>query len=130
VCTYTHTVSAVSAHLLPKPFLKLGKGHSTLESKSRTAMAKAALNKNNTLFTSKLDLNLRKNLVECYIWNIHWYGAETWSLRKKDQNCLESLETWCRRRMEISWTDRVRNLKYLQSHGKEEYPINNKNNEG
>jgi hypothetical protein len=28
--------------------------------KSRTAMAKAAFNKKKTLFTSKLDLNLRK----------------------------------------------------------------------
>jgi hypothetical protein len=27
-------------------------------------------------FTSKLDLNLRKQLVKCYIWNITLYGAE------------------------------------------------------
>ena len=33
------------------------------EIKSRIAMAKAAFNKKNTLFTSKLDLNLRKKLV-------------------------------------------------------------------
>jgi hypothetical protein len=38
--------------------------------KSRIAMAKAAFNKKKTLFTSKLDLNLRKKLVKCYIWNI------------------------------------------------------------
>jgi len=69
--------SAVSANLPPKPFLILGKEHSTRENKSRTAMEKAAFNKNNTLFTRKLDLNLRTKLVECYIWNIHWYGVET-----------------------------------------------------
>jgi hypothetical protein len=40
----------------------------TCEVKSRTAMAKAAFNrkKKKTLFTSKLDLNLRKELVKCY----------------------------------------------------------------
>jgi hypothetical protein len=39
----------------------------THEIKSRIAMAKAAFNKKMTLFTSKLDLNLRKKLVKCYI---------------------------------------------------------------
>jgi hypothetical protein len=38
----------------------------TREIKSRIAMAKAEFNKK-TLFTSKLDLNLRKKLVKCYI---------------------------------------------------------------
>jgi hypothetical protein len=28
------------------------------------------------LFTSKLDLELRKKLVKCYIWSIAVYGAE------------------------------------------------------
>jgi hypothetical protein len=38
----------------------------TCEIKSTIAMAKAAFNKK-TLFTSKLDLNLSKKLVKCYI---------------------------------------------------------------
>jgi hypothetical protein len=60
----------------------------TREIKSRTAMAKAAFIKTTTLFTSKLDLNLRKELVNCYIWSIALYGAETWTLRKVDQKNL------------------------------------------
>jgi len=40
-------------------------GRCTREIKSRIAMAKTALNKKKTLFTSKLDLNLRKKLVTC-----------------------------------------------------------------
>jgi hypothetical protein len=48
----------------------------TREIKSRIAMAKAAFNKKKTLFTTKLDLNLRKKLVKCYIWSIAFYGAE------------------------------------------------------
>jgi len=40
-------------------------GRCTCEIKSTNAMAKAAFNKKKTLFTSKLDLNLRKKLVKC-----------------------------------------------------------------
>jgi hypothetical protein len=86
----------------------------TYEMKSRISMAKAAFNKKKNLFTSKLDLNLRKKLVKCYIWSIALYGAETRTLRKVDQKYLESFEKWCWRRMEkISWTDRVRNEEVL-----------------
>jgi hypothetical protein len=48
----------------------------TREIKSRIAMAKAALNKK-TLFTSRLDLNLRRKLVKSYIWSVTFSGAET-----------------------------------------------------
>jgi hypothetical protein len=75
-------------------------------------MAKAAFNKKKALFTSTLDLELRKKLVKCYIWSIALYGAETWTLRAVDQKHLESFEMWCSRRMEkISWTEHVRNKK-------------------
>jgi hypothetical protein len=69
----------------------------TREIKSRIVMAKEAFNMK-TLFTSKLDLNLRKKLVKCNIWSIALYGAETWTLRKVDQKYLESFEMWCWRR--------------------------------
>jgi hypothetical protein len=66
------------------------------------------------LFTSKLNLSLRKKLVKCYIWSIALCGAETWTLGKIGQTYLESFEMWCWRRMEkISWTDRVRNEEVL-----------------
>jgi hypothetical protein len=38
-----------------------------LEIKSRITMAKAAFNKMQTLFTNKMDLNLKKKLVKCYV---------------------------------------------------------------
>jgi len=37
------------------------------------------------LFTSKLDLNLRKKPVKCYTLSIDLYGAETGTFRKMDQ---------------------------------------------
>jgi hypothetical protein len=75
----------------------------TREIKSRIAMAKAAFNKEKTLFTRKLDLNLRKKLVKWYIWSIALYGAETSTLRKVDQKCRRSFEVCCWRKMNISW---------------------------
>jgi hypothetical protein len=65
-------------------------GRCTCEIESRIATAKAAFNKKKTLFTGKLDLNLRKKLVKCYIWSMALYGAETWTLRAADQKYLES----------------------------------------
>ena len=37
------------------------------------AFINAVFKKKKTLFTSRLDLNLRKKLVECYIWSIALY---------------------------------------------------------
>jgi hypothetical protein len=39
-------------------------------------------------------------------------GAETWTLQKVDQKYLECFEM-CWRRIEISWTDHVRNEEVL-----------------
>ena len=85
------------------------------EIKSRIAMAKAAFNNKETLFTKKLNLNLRKRLVNCYIWSIALYGAETGTLGESRSEIPGSLEMWCwRRREKIFLTDRVRNEEVLQ----------------
>jgi hypothetical protein len=46
-------------------------------------------------------------------------GAEIWILRKVDQKYPGNFEMWRWRRMEISWTDSVRNEEVLRR-GKEE----------
>jgi hypothetical protein len=77
--------------------------------------------------TSKLDLNLKKNLEMWYIWSTELYGPETWTLRKIDQKSLESFEMWCWRTMEnISWNDRVKNEGVLNSQEGQEYPTYHK----
>jgi len=45
---------------------------------------------NKFVFTSKLDLKLRKKLVKSYVWSIDVCGDETWTVRKEDQEYLES----------------------------------------
>jgi hypothetical protein len=51
-------------------------------------MDKAAFNKKRTLFTSTLDLELKKKLVKCYIWSIALCGAEAWTLRAVEHKHL------------------------------------------
>jgi len=63
-------------------------GKCTCEIKCTIAMATAAFNKKRTLFTSTLDLELRKKVVKCYVWSIALYGAEAWALRAVDQRHL------------------------------------------
>ena len=42
----------------------------TWKIKFRFAMTETAFNKEKAVFTSKLDLNFRKKLIKCYIWNV------------------------------------------------------------
>jgi hypothetical protein len=68
------------------------------------------VNKKRALFTSKINLELRKKLVKCYIWSMALYGSATWTLRAVGHKHVESFEMWCLRRMEkISLTDHMRN---------------------
>jgi hypothetical protein len=61
-------------------------------------------------FHQQIGLKFKKeNSKVLHVEHSFFYGAETWTLRKADQKCLERFEMWCCRRMEISWTDCVRN---------------------
>jgi hypothetical protein len=74
------------------------------EINSSIAMAKTVFNKKKALFTSKLDLNLRKKTSKLLPWRMALYGAEIWTFRKVHKKYLESFEIWCWGRMEkISW---------------------------
>jgi len=66
----------------------------TREIISRIGMAKAAFNMEKSFSTRKLELNLRKKIVKCYIWNIGFvwcwnlghFGKEirnTWKVLKR-----------------------------------------------
>jgi hypothetical protein len=62
-----------------------------------------------------MEIELRKKLVECYIWSIALYGAKIWTVRAVDQKHLESFEMWCWRKLEkISCAKHVRNDEVLE----------------
>ena len=83
----------------------------TCEIISKTASSKAALNKKKTLFVSKLGLDLKKKLVNCYIRSLALIGAGTWTLPKIDQNYLKSFDMRCWGGLQkISPTARVKYL--------------------
>jgi hypothetical protein len=78
----------------------------TCEIISRISTSKAAFHKKKTLFPRKMDLNLRKKPVKCYIWSIAFYGAESWTFRKVHYKYLGRFEMWCWRRIwKIGMTD-------------------------
>ena len=101
-------------------------GECTNDIRTRIALAKAAFNSRRSLLTGKLHLKLKKKLVKCYVWSVALYGAETWTLRKKERNYLEAFEMWCWRRMEkISYMDRITNEEVLRRVQENRSPISN-----
>jgi hypothetical protein len=79
----------------------------TREIKYRIVMTKAAFSRKKTVLNRKLELNLRKKLVKCYIWSM--------AARKVRQKHLKNFEMWYWRRIEkISWTDRLRKETVLE----------------
>jgi len=65
-------------------------GRSTCEIKSRIAMAKATLNKKKTLFIA--NWTLKKKLVNCCIWSMALYGAETGRFGQQIRNTWKILK--------------------------------------
>jgi hypothetical protein len=65
-------------------------------------MAKAAFKTKKALFTSRLDLDLRKKLIKLLHLEHSLICAQTGTLQKVDQKYLGSYEMWCLRRMEGS----------------------------
>ena len=65
----------------------------------RIAIAKEAFNRKMSLLTSKLDIELKKKLVRCYVWSIDLYGSEIWTLTKylgsvltRDGHCTREIK--------------------------------------
>jgi len=56
-------------------------GYCTREIKMRIAIAKEEFNRKISVLTSKLNIELKKKLVRCYVWSIALYGSETSALR-------------------------------------------------
>ena len=83
-----------------------------------------AFNRKMSLLTSKLNVELKKKLVRCYVWSIGLCGSETWTLRQLERK--ESFEMWCWRRMEkTKWSQKVTNEQVLDHIGEKRILLNN-----
>ena len=66
------------------------------------------------LKSTKIPLNARKRILQCYVWSTLLYGAETWTITKVMKTHIEAFELWAYRRMlKISWTEQVTNKEVL-----------------
>ena len=73
-----------------------------------------------------LNIELRKKLVRCYVWNTAIYGSETWTLRKLKRTYLESFEMWCWRRMgKMKYSEKVTNVHVRERIGEKGTLLNN-----
>ncbi|KAJ4442843.1 hypothetical protein ANN_04436 [Periplaneta americana] len=89
-----------------------------LEVKWKIAMAKEAFNRKRSIFCGPLQKELRRRLVECFVWSVALYGEETWTLRRSEKKCIEAFEMWIWRRMKhVKWTDKIRNEAVLERTG-------------
>ena len=85
----------------------------------RIVIAKEGFNGKTSLMTSKLNIELRKILIMCYVWGIAFYGSEIWTLSKLERQYSQTLEMWCRRRKgRIKWSEKVTNEQALERIGK------------
>ena len=58
----------------------------------RIAMAKETFNRKISLLTSKLNIELRKKLVRCYVWSVALCGSETWTRRKLEPSIWKAFK--------------------------------------
>ena len=91
-------------------------GRCETEIKSRIAQSKAAFQKMKTILCNKaLSLQLRKDLIKCYIEPILLYGCETWTINARERDSLMATEMWFLRRMlKIPWTAKKTNEDVLR----------------
>ena len=73
----------------------------------RMCIAKEKFSEMKKILTSKqLSLELRKKMLNCYIYSVFMYGAETWTITKAIERKITAMEMWCLRRMgRISWKE-------------------------
>ena len=72
---------------------------------ARIGMAKKRVLELNNIWK---DTNIRKELkiklMKCLVWTVMTYGAEGWTLRKRDEKKINSAEMWFHRRLlRVSW---------------------------
>jgi len=64
--------------------LILQDGYCEKDIQSRTEIAKKAFMDKKRLFTSNMNLELKKRIMRCLIWSVALYAAETWTMTKAD----------------------------------------------
>jgi hypothetical protein len=91
------------------------------EIRRRIAMAKSAMTKLSKIWKDRsITIATKARLVRALVFPIFLYGAETWTIKARDQQRVDAFEMWCWRRMlRIPWTARQTNVSILRRIGVE-----------
>jgi len=82
-------------------------GYCEKELHSRIALGKKIFMDKNRLFTGKLNLELKKQIIKCLVWSVELYAVETWTLMQTNRSKLDAFEMWIWRSMDkISWVNK------------------------
>ena len=92
-------------------------GSSTNDIKTRIRKAGAAFQRLNSIWTSKnINNHTKRQLYQTLILSILLYGAESWTMKKDDENRLHVFEMTCLRRiLGVTRLDKIRNTKIKES---------------
>jgi len=89
-------------------------GRCELDIKSRIGMAKDTFWKHKELLRGKINLKVKKRILDCYIFPVLKYSCESWTLNNDLTRRINAFEQWCYRRMlKIKWSDKVSNEQVL-----------------
>ena len=96
--------------------IKTSTADCTSDIKARIAIAKKKMVDLQDIWRDKnIKKELKIKLVKTLVWSALLYGAESWTLRKADENRIMAAEMWFWRRMlSISWKEKRTNVSILQ----------------
>jgi hypothetical protein len=90
-------------------------GRNEKEIRMRTGTAEEAFWKMKELMRRDLNIEVKKKLIQCYIFPLLTYGCETWTMNRKIMKKITAFELWCYRRiLRISWMDKITNNVVLE----------------
>ena len=85
------------------------------EIKTRIGMAKDAFWKQKELLRRDLNLKVKQRILQCYVFSVLTYAAETWTMNKRAWKYIKAFELWCYRRiLKVSWKDKITNKEILK----------------
>ena len=96
--------------------IKTNTGDCSKDINTRIAMAKKRMVELNNIWKDKsINVQLKLKIMKCLVWTIMTYGAEGWTIKRKDEQRIDATEMWFYRRMlRISWKDKRTNKSILE----------------
>jgi len=96
-------------------------GRCELDVKTRIAMAKNAIWKHKELLRGNINLQVKKRILQCYVYPVLKYSCESWTMNKDIVRRINAFEQWCYRRLlKIKWTDKISNEEVLKRMNEDE----------